>query len=428
MAHLEYKKISTIWVALICILMALLSIAKASSLPTLSLEEAQQLAVKDEPGLRRLQASAEALAQRAIADAQLPDPKLNLGLLNFPTDTFDRAQEPMTQLQIGLQQAFPAGDSLGLKARRSEELASAQREMATDQHLKILREVRLSWLELYYWLGAERIVGQNRGMFTQLVEVTQQQYAVGRHNQQDVIRAQLELGLLDDKLEQIRIQQAQSRADLARWIGEDQIRRPLPEQFPQLPQPLDQDELESALSQHPLIRSDLAKVQAGQESVALAREAYKPGWALGINYGFRDGENLDGSERADFLSAMVTVDLPIFRDKRQDRTLAASQYELDAMRLARDERLRDLRQKLDSHYAQWRRLGDRAALYADTLQLQAQENARATLLAYQNDSADFAALTRARITELNTRLQSLRIRVDRAKMQSNLLYLSGGVQ
>jgi outer membrane protein TolC len=191
---------------------------------------------------------------------------------------------------------------------------------------------------------------------------------------------------------------------------------------------MDRDALEAALVQHPLLRSDLAKVMAGQESVDLARESYKPGWSLGVNYGFRDGENLNGSKRADFLSAMVTVDLPIFRDKRQDRSLAASQHELDAMRLARDERMRLLLQNLHSHYIQWQRLGHRADLYADTLQLQAQENAQATLLAYQNDSADFAALTRARITELDTRLQALRIRVDRAKVQADLLYLSGGVQ
>jgi outer membrane protein TolC len=424
MMYPYYRRSCISWIVLTLLLLAQASFAQE----TLTLEQAEQLALRDEPGIKRFSASAEALAQRAIADSQLPDPKLSLGMLNFPTDTFNRAQEPMTQLQLGIQQAFPRGDSLGVKARRNEVLAGAQHELATDQRLKTIREVRMSWLELYYWLGAERIIGQNRGMFTQLVEVTQQQYAVGRHNQQDVIRAQLELSLLDDKMEKIRIQQEQSRAELARWILGDQARFPLPEQFPQLPQPMARDALEAALSQHPLLQSDLAKVMAGQESVALAREAYKPGWSLGVNYGFRDGVNPNGSERADFLSAMVTVDLPIFRDKRQDRSLAASQYELDAMRLARDERLRALRQKLDSHYVQWQRLGHRAALYADTLQLQAQENAQATLLAYQNDSADFAALTRARITELDTHLQALRIRVDRAKAQANLLYLSGGVQ
>lgn len=394
----------------------------------LSLDEAQRLALREEPGIERFNASAGALAERAVANAQLPDPKFGFGLLNFPTDTFNRTQEPMTQLQFGLQQSFPPGESLDIKKRRSEALSGAQRDLAAERTLKVLQEVRLSWLELYYWQGAQRIVEQNSGLFSQLVEVTQQQYAVGRHNQQDVIRAQLERSLLDDRLEEIQIQQAQSRAKLVRWTGSEAGKRPLPDAFPALPQPPSRETLEAALLEHPLIRSDLAKVTAGQEAVALAREAYKPGWSLGVNYGIRDGENPDGSERADFLSAIVRVDLPIFRSKRQDRELSASQLDLQASRHARDERLRQLRERLEGYYARWQHLSSRAALYTHTLLAQARENARATLLAYRNDAVDFATLIRARITELDTQLKALRIRVDRAKAQVRLSYLYGGVQ
>jgi hypothetical protein len=160
---------------------------------TLSLQEAERLVLMDDPSIAQFNAKAEALGQRAVAEGQLPDPKIRLGMLNFPTDTFDRSQEPMTQLLFGVQQTFPKGQSLSVKTRRTRALSSAQREQAENQKLVALREVRLSWLELYYWLGAEQVVGQNQDYFAQLVEVTQLQYAVGRHNQQDVIRAQLEL-------------------------------------------------------------------------------------------------------------------------------------------------------------------------------------------------------------------------------------------
>lgn len=426
MDHHRYE-IRRAGVSLVFFLAIQSSMVQGEITQPLSLREAERRALRNEPGIERLNASAVAMAERAVADGQLPDPKVGFGLLNFPTDTFDRTQEPMTQLQLSLQQSFPPGDSLEMKRRHAEALSGAQREMAAERTIKVLQEVRLSWLELYYWQGAERIVAQNSGLFSQLVEVTQRQYAVGRHNQQDVIRAQLERGLLDDRLEKIRIQQAQSRAELVRWAGREGGTRPLSDEFPHLPQPPTRERLEVALLEHPLLRSDLAKVIAGQDAVALAREAYKPGWGLGVNYGFRGGENLDGSERADFLSAIVTVDLPVFRSKRQDRELSARQQELQAARLARDERLRQLRQQLDAKYARWQRLSSRAALYHETLLAQANENAQAALLAYQNDAADFTVLIRARITELDTQLQGLRIRVDRAKAQAQLLYLAGGV-
>ena len=394
---------------------------------TLSLQEAERMATMDDPGIARFNAKADALGQRAVAEGQLPDPKIRLGMLNFPTDTFNRSQEPMTQMLLGVQQAFPRGQSLSVKTRRTRALSSAQREQAENQKLVALREVRLSWFELYYWLGAERVVKQNQDFFAQLVEVTQLHYAVGRHNQQDVIRAQLELNLLDDRLERIRTQQDKSRAELARWIGFEQATRALSDAFPNLPEPVDHQEMAASLAEHPLIRTNQAQVKASQEGVALAREAYKPSWMLGINYGIRDGENPDGSDRADFFTALVTVDVPLFRNKRQDRQLAASQYELESARFARDERLLELKRMLDTRYAEWKRLGERLERYQHTLLNQANENAQSSLLAYQNDVADFTALMRARITELDTQLKALRIRVDRAKAQSNLLYLAGAM-
>ncbi len=391
----------------------------------LSLQEAERLALEKDPGIARFMAQADALSEQAVADGQLPDPKLRFGFLNFPTDSFSRTQEPMTQLQVGVQQAFPRGKSLSVKTRRTEAMSEAQRDRAREQGRLALRELRQSWLEHFYWVEAERVVQSNKGFFAQLVEVTQYQYAVGKQNQQDVIRAQLELSMLDDRLEKIRSQQDKSRAELSKWVGAMVANRPLSRVFPKLASPPDQAVIEADLLKHPLVQVDKAQVKANQENVALAREAYKPGWSLGVFYGFRDGQNPNGDSRPDFFTAMVTVDVPIFHDKRQDRQLAASQYQVQAAMLARDERLRDLKQVLDAKYAEWIRLGERYELYQQTLLLQARNNAQAALLAYQNDTGDFASLMRARITELDTQLKALRIRVDRGKVQARLLYLGG---
>lgn len=413
------------WVVAGALLLAARDLGAQTESVILALPEAERLALAQDPGIARFHAQADALTERAVADGQLPDPEFRFALLNFPSDTFNRTQEPMTQVQLGVQQRFARGNSLAVNKHRTEALSSAERDRAGDQARKTVRDLRLSWLDLFYWLSAEQIVQQNKGLFGQLVEVTQYQYAVGRQNQQDVIGAQLELSLLDDRLEQIRTQQDKSRADLSRWIGVQSARRPLPAELPRLPIPPDRETLASRLKDHPLIKAAQASVSASQQSVALAREAYKPGWTLGIAYGFRGGENPDGDDRADFLTAMLTVDLPIFREKRQDRTLAASQHEVQAAMLARDERLRELRQLLDARHAEWERLDQRITLYDTTLLPQANNNAAAALLAYQNDMGEFAQLMRARIMELDTQLKALRIRVDHTKAQAHVLYLAG---
>jgi outer membrane protein TolC len=55
-------------------------------------------------------------------------------------------------------------------------------------------------------------------------------------------------------------------------------------------------------------------------------------------------------------------------------------------------------------------------------------NVQASLKAYQSGVTEFTTLMRARITDLDVRLQDLRIRVDRAKSQANLLYIAGEAQ
>ena len=80
---------------------------------------------------------------------------------------------------------------------------------------------------------------------------------------------------------------------------------------------------------------------------------------------------------------------------------------------------------LATDYANWQRLGERADLYASQLLHESSANARASLNAYQNGVTEFTTLMRARITDLDVRLDDLRIRVDRAKAQASLLYLAG---
>ena len=145
-----------------------------------------------------------------------------------------------------------------------------------------------------------------------------------------------------------------------------------------------------------------------------------------VTYGIRDGDNIDGSERADFLSAMLLVDIPIRQKRRQDRRLAASHHAANAAVDTRAATLRQLRTMLDDGYASWQRLNQRLERYDKSLLDLADANIEAAFNAYQSDRGDFTQLMRARISELDTRLNALRLRVDRAQAQARLMYLAGG--
>lgn len=390
----------------------------------LSLAEAEQLALQGDPMLGNIDATARALDEAAIADGQLPDPKAKFSLFNFPTDTFDRDQEPITQLRFGVQQAIPRGNTLELRSKRTRVQAGGERAKIANETRKLKRDVRANWYEAFYWVRAERIVAANKRLFKEMVDITESQYAAGRRNQQDVLRAELELGLLDDRLTDIQQKQETSRANLAKWIG-GEAQRELTDEFPFLVEPPTLAAIEAGLPQHPALRMQRAHIDMNRQNVSIAREAYKPAWTVGVDYGVRDGNNPNGTERSDLLAATVTFDLPIFTSKRQDRRLAAAQRREGAAKLQYDDKLRGMQSMLERDFVTWQRLSQRLLRYQKTLVGQATANSEASLLAYQNDATDFPTLMRAKITELNTHLKALRIHVDAAKAQARLLYLAG---
>ena len=99
----------------------------AESVP-LTFEEAMVLAVsRADPTLIRHDERAAALENRAVAVAQLPDPEVLFGFANWPVDSFDYDQEPMTQIQAGLRQRFPRGDTRSILGARRESEAQLER-------------------------------------------------------------------------------------------------------------------------------------------------------------------------------------------------------------------------------------------------------------------------------------------------------------
>jgi len=393
--------------------------------PQLSLPEAELIALERDPGIEVFNSRGEGLAARSIADGQLPDPKLKLDLSNVPVDGFDLDQEPMTQLRFGVIQSIPPGDSLQYRQEQALALSEVENMRALERRLNVLREVRLVYLDQYLQTETDAILHEGRSFFTDLLDITERQYASGRDNQHDVIRAQLELSLIDERILATSQNREAAVATLSRYIGIENASRNIPEQFPSLKEIDLFPVLENRLEMHPLIRIENALLKVNKKRIAEIEETYKPGYTFDITYGHRSGNNLDGSGRADLLTAMVLVDIPIFTDKRQDQRLAEATKNHLAATFSRTDRMYEILSLARREYANWENLGARLELFQHRALDEARINTESTLNAYQNDLTDFTTLMRAQLTELDTRIDTLIVKIQRAKAQANLLYFTG---
>lgn len=394
----------------------------------LSLSEAEHLAIATAPELKQLRANSNSLEQQAIADGQFSDPQFIAGAANVPTNSFSFNQDDMTMIQFGLQQSFAPGHSLAMKSKKTRALATAEQRKIQEQAAMLLRNVRETWLDLYYWKQAAIIVRENRALYRSLLKAGESEYSAGKSSQSDVLQLRVELSRLNDQSVQIDQRIDILRAQLGRWIGANEADRPLSNSFPSWVNPPSLNSLQSRLMQHPTLKVDAANIEAARSEVAYAREQYKPGWMVDVGYAVRQGKMQDGQPRSNFVGAQVTIDLPLFPGNRQDKRLSASAYQLESTEIERDVHYKDLLKELTAQYAIWKSLSKRQSMYQQHLHPEARQNAKAALLGYKNATTDLSTVLRAYSNRLTIRLEQVQIQVERAKARAALLYLEGVTQ
>ncbi|HMB40014.1 MAG TPA: TolC family protein [Wenzhouxiangellaceae bacterium] len=393
--------------------------APTETADSLSLEQAVRIAVeREDPAITRLEARAEALEERAVSDAQLPDPKVTGQLANLPVDSFAFDESMMTQVKFGLRQEFPAGRSRAIKGQQRRLEASVERARKQLELRRIALETRQAWMDLAYNDKALEIVSSGRDKVARQIESISARFATGRMSAQDVLRAELELSLLDDRMAEHRRQADAARATLSRYIGRNAFLAP--DAWPKLDVDGDAAMLRNRLAEHPAVNVENAEVEVADAGVSLAEQAYKPALAIEGGYGIR-------TDQADFASVGVTLSMPLFTDKRQDRRRAAAVSRRGAEQFDRDAVLLDLRRQLDQALSDWQRYKERVALYRSALGERARQTAEASITTYANGQTDFAELIRSQLAELEVALKRAELEARAGRAWARIVYLAGDV-
>ena len=123
-------------------------------------------------GSRPAATEKDALAAQAVAAGSLPDPTVELGFANLPTDTYDFDQEAMTQFKVGIAQTFP-GRYLRPQPAAPRRAGRAVPHQRDERRARLAVDVAVTWLEAY---RASRSIGpieQDRELFEHLVDVAE---------------------------------------------------------------------------------------------------------------------------------------------------------------------------------------------------------------------------------------------------------------
>ena len=416
----------------------------------LSFETAIKSAQKNDPWLTGNIHKQRSIESMSIAVSTLPDPKISIGLANLPTDGFDFGQEGMTQAKIGIAQMFPRGDTLDIKSQQLRIQSEAYPFQRQDREAKVAVTVGSLWLDAYRVQQSIALIEKNRSLFEQLADIAEASYssALGKTRQQDIVRAQLELTKLEDRLEKLGQQKNRYEGMLSQWLtkfttGNDSVEATLyndlslhdmvlSQQIPQIDLLnnklvqtqtwLNSGELVKYFTSHPSVVAIEKKVNATKTGIKLAEQKYQPEWGVSASYGYRADDPM-GRSRADLFSVGVTFDLPLFTENRQDKEVQSAIFETESVKTEKLLLLRQLLGSYSSAKGRLQRLKDRQDLYTSKLLPQIHDQAEASLTAYTNDDGDFAEVVRSRIAVLNAEIDELTLNVEEQKLNLELNYL-----
>lgn len=412
-------------------LLVVASMAKADT--PLTLNDAVAISLQNDPWLQGSLYQQQAMLERSVALGALPDPRFSVTLANLPTNTADFNQEAMTQLKFGVTQLLPRGDTLSIKQARQEVAASKQSFLRDNRKAQVERDVSLLWLDAIKADKTAALIESELPWVEKVLDVARSNYAfgIGAARQHDVVQAQMSVTQLQERL--LRQQQSLSAAlaGITQWLypaalpASERFVGRLPDSLPALerPTPPETDaQRMDLLRQHPLLRAAGVDQQVKAQDIALAREQYKPQWAVSAGYSYRD-DAPNGPSRADLFSIGISFDLPLFASQKQDRNVAASIAESEAVKTEAVLLTNQMQSAMHSEMRTLASLEKRHRLFERTLLAQATSLAELTLNAYTLDDGEISAALQARVTGMNTRIAALDIAVERLKSIVRLNYL-----
>jgi len=415
----------------------------------LTLQAVIQHAQDNDEWLVKSDLLASQLRQLGEAANTLPDPTFSISVLNLPTSGFAFNQEPMTQFKVGASQLFPRGNSRALKEKRFQLAADEQPHLQENRRQQIALQATQLWLAAFESSLGHQLIEDAKPLFDKLGDIVSASYASssGVANQQDIIRAELELIKLNDRLIALEVQRDVALSKLSQFllspndysqeINQGALSLPilmatlLPKVLPPLTdkqyllqehtQQLSPSEFHTLVGNHALILANERRIRTSSTDIDIAEQAYKPQYGMNASYAFRE-DNPSGQSRDDFFSIGLTVNIPLFSNKRQDANVNSATLMTEAMRTEKLLIMRELMAGLRSALSAYEGASRRLAIYENRIIPQIKQQAVAALNAYTNDTGDFAEVVRSQIEELDAQLTMLNIRVNQRRALASIEY------
>jgi outer membrane protein TolC len=354
----------------------------------------------------------------------LPDPSVSYAYYIESVETRAGPQEHAA----GLKQTIPW---IGKLARRGDiraEEARAEYERYQAVKLDLFYEIKEIYYELYYLRSAIELTRDNMELLAQFERVARARYRVAAASHPDVVRAQVELGRIEDRLrglEDLRRPLAASLNAVLNRASGSSVPWPIEVSAPRLDF-ADDEVLERARRTNPRLRALDRDIERDRYAERLARLDFIPDFTLGVDYIVTDEARMSGTPDSgqDAVIGRVSFNVPLWFQK-----YTAAEREAVNRRAAttrrRDETVNAVASEVERALYDVRDAGRKIELFRDSLIPKAEESLRASLRGFESGRLGFLDLLDAERVLLEFQLLERRAISHEAQGIARLQMLAG---
>lgn len=277
------------------------------------------------PSLEAMRARLEAAREMEGAARALPDPMIGFMLqdVGFPRITV--GDEEMSMLGAEVEQSFPWPGKLRARRAAAEAETDVRAFEAETLERELIRSARTLYGRIYALDGELRAMASAREVLQLLTSGASSRYSAGEGEQEAVIKAQLSLSRLEERIDDSIAERAATVASL-NALRDDVSSEPFGE-VRDLPEAIQDRPAGRGISNSPEVRARQAAARAAELRLAVARTELRPNLTTGAAYGWRGSFD-------PVVTLRVGVEVPLWQGRSQQPEIRAAEQEL---RMARAE-------------------------------------------------------------------------------------------
>jgi len=354
----------------------------------------------------------------------LPNPKFTYGYFIEEVETRVGPQRQKFEIM----QTFPWFGVIEARGDRAAAKAKAARKSYEAKKLELFQEVKYVFYEYSYLAKAIEITKQNLELVTHFEEVARSRYAAAITSHPDIIRAQIELAVLEDRLKSLKELRpavvAKLNSILNRPVSSD-LPWPTPTKYEQVS--LGFGQLYSMIIQNnPDLQALDYEIEAARNNEKLAVKKSYPDIGIGVGYidtAHALASGIDDSGK-DPIIGMVSLTLPVWADNyRAARRQAQAQlHQKTCEKTEMENTLAAQAQQLVYDFEDGSR---KIKLYRDVIIPKAKEMLVVSESAYQAGTIDFLSLIDAQRMLLRYELFYERSLAENAQILAKIEMLAG---